>query len=179
MALVLSGDTGPSFVQAAAMPSGSVVQVLQTVKTDTYVTTSSSWGAVTGLSQAITPTSATSKILVTIMVNTGSPAGLNAGGAFRLYRDGVLVTGATGDTAGNRTTGWGQSAAPTSSGWYIKEDTLVYLDSPATTSSVTYQLYARAENVGGTSINYAAGDDSNISDRTRTVSTITVMEIKQ
>jgi hypothetical protein len=111
------------------------------------------------------------------MVNTGSLAGQNAGGAFRLYRDGNLVTGATGNTAGNRTTAWGQSGAPTSSGWYIKENTLVYLDSPATTSSTTYQLYARAENATGTSVNYSVGDDSDISDRARLISTVTLMEI--
>lgn len=152
-------------------------QVLQVVKTDTFITTSTSYGLVTGLAQAITPSSASNKILVVASIQSGSNAGSNAGGAFRLYRDGSAVTGAQGNTAGSRTTAFGQAAAPASSAWFMKNNVLVYLDSPSTTSSTTYQIYARSEVVTGTLVNYAY-DDTDSSDRVRLISTLTVMEFQ-
>jgi hypothetical protein len=56
-------------VPAARLPAGSVLQVVSTVKTDTFTTVSSSYVDVTGLSVSITPTSATSKILVLVQAN--------------------------------------------------------------------------------------------------------------
>jgi len=61
MALILSGDTG---VPASGMPTGSVIQVQSTTKTNTFSTTSTSFTDVTGLSVSITPISTSSKILV-------------------------------------------------------------------------------------------------------------------
>jgi hypothetical protein len=94
-----------------------------------------------------------------------------------LYRDGSAVTGAQGNAAGSRTTAFGQAGAPASSAWLMKNNVLVYLDSPSTTSSTTYQIYARSEAVTGTLVNYAY-DDTDSSDRARLISTLTVMEFQ-
>jgi hypothetical protein len=48
----------------AAIATGKVLQVVQTTKTDTFTTTSTSFTDVTGLSVSITPSSASSKILI-------------------------------------------------------------------------------------------------------------------
>lgn len=160
----------------ANMSSGSLIQVVQVVKNDTYVTTSGTFGLVTGLAASITPLSTSSKILVHAMVNGGANHSVNAGGAFRLYRDGSVVSGSNGNAAGSRTTAWAQSSVGVSNPWSVFTHNLMYLDSPATASSTTYQIYARAEHATGTFVNYAY-DDSDNSDRVRLISTITLMEI--
>jgi hypothetical protein len=53
----------------AQLPTGSVLQVVSTTKTDTFSTSSTSYTDLTGLSVSITPTSATSKVLVFYTVN--------------------------------------------------------------------------------------------------------------
>lgn len=178
--LTLPDVTGTILTNASNsnFPTGSVLQVVQTVKTDTYSTTSSSWVAVTGLSVSITPSSSSNKILVLVQLTSGSDAGTNGGGAFRLYRDGSEVTGSSGAAAGSRTTGFAQSGAPASSNWMVLSKNLTYLDSPASTSALSYQIYARAQNtISGTTVNKAY-DDPDSADRVRLTSTITVMEIK-
>ena len=58
MAISRIGDAG--------LPAGSVLQVVQTVKTDTFATTSTSFVDITGVSVAITPSSTSSKILIQV-----------------------------------------------------------------------------------------------------------------
>jgi hypothetical protein len=65
MALILSGDTG---VPASGMPTGSVIQTVQATY-GTQVSTSSSTYIDTGLTATITPSSATSKIMVIVCQN--------------------------------------------------------------------------------------------------------------
>ena len=69
-----------------------------------------------------------------------------------------------------------QSASGVSSPWKLDTKTLVYLHSPSTSSSTTYQIYARSESATGITVNYAYSDTDN-SDRVRLLSTITLMEI--
>ena len=65
MALILSGDTG---VPASGMPTGSVIQTVSAVTTQTnFSTSSTSDVAVTSSTATITPSSATSKILITLI----------------------------------------------------------------------------------------------------------------
>ena len=52
----------------ARLPTGTVLQVRSTTKTDTFTTTSGSYVDVTGLSVSITPTSATSNVFVLFQV---------------------------------------------------------------------------------------------------------------
>ena len=67
---------------------GSVIQTLHTQKTDTFTSDASTWTDVTGLSQAITMTSASNKVLVQVNLNilngttTGSISGLKRGDTF-------------------------------------------------------------------------------------------------
>ena len=63
----LSVDTiqGQTTASKVKLPAGSVLQVLSTTKTDTFSTTSVGPIDITGLSVAITPKYATSKIFIT------------------------------------------------------------------------------------------------------------------
>ena len=51
----------------SGLPTGTVLQVVSTAKTDTFESTSTSFTDVTGLSVAITPSSSSNKILVFVL----------------------------------------------------------------------------------------------------------------
>ena len=130
---VLTNCTG---VAAGALPAGSVLQVVQTVKTDTFTTSSNSLVDITGVSVSITPISTSSKILVTVSIN-GSSASYNAG--FQLLRGATNIYVGTGGSANN--SAWLYPII-TYAPMYVP---IVYLDSPATTSSVTYKMQMRSD----------------------------------
>jgi hypothetical protein len=162
------------------MPAGSVLQVLQTAKTDTFVSSASATDtAVTGLTVSITPTSASSKILV--FCNLGIAAENAQGGAAKLTRTiGASTTQLSlADAAGSRSRGSfaGSAYRGNSSNYLLMlwHQSLTYLDSPATTSATTYGVQVSSLSTG-TYIN-RTGDDANSGDMYRGVSYITVMEI--
>ena len=68
---VLTADstTATGLKWGTATSSAKFAQIVQTVKTDTFTTTSTSFTDITGLSVNITPTSASSKIYVSFTVN--------------------------------------------------------------------------------------------------------------
>ena len=188
-ALVLTNATGtPAAINLtnatslpkAALPTGSVLQVVQTIKTDTFTTTVSdaTFVDVTGMSVIITPTSASNKILV--MVNVGKISVQAQGRTvnFMLDRNGTLI--GLGDAAGSRlqvTFGY-QTAAVDSTGRGGSTASYTILDSPATTSPVTYKLQMSGHDGDLTVINRSAEDlNSNDAPQSRTSSTIIVMEI--
>jgi hypothetical protein len=173
-----SGITGTRGIPKAAMPAGTVLQVLSTTKTDTFSTTSTSFVDVTGLSVSITPTSSTSKILVFFNVYTS--ANQNAASApVRLLRDSTAID--IGDAASSR---------PRVSGVFYTGDVSVsiqasigvtsntFLDSPATTSATTYKMQMASANGSVTMyVNRTSADRDATTYDPRTASSITVMEI--
>lgn len=173
MALILSGDTGPSFVQSAAMPTGSVIQTVSTTKSDTFSTTSTSFVDITGLSVIITPSSATSKILVMYQIQ-GTADVSNSGVYFRLVRNSTPIN--VGDAAGSRpqVSNFGSSLNV----YAMVVGGGPYLDAPGTTSATTYKI--QMYNSAGTTsyINQSQADRNSSAYDGRVASTITVMEIQ-
>jgi hypothetical protein len=157
MSMIIDGTNGLTFNNATTQASAG--QVLQVVNA-TYGTEASTSGSTyidTGLTASITPKFATSKILVTVHQNGVDKRTGNTYVRIQLYRNGSAivklsdVAAATGDTSINN----------------IGTVSIQYLDSPATTSSVTYKTQF---NSGNGSIAYVQqGSDC--------VSTITLMEI--
>jgi hypothetical protein len=116
--------------------TGSVLQVSNLIKTDQFTTTSASPVDVTGLSTSITPSSASSKILVIAWVVISTSGG-GGDGYVRLMR------GAT--SIGNGDGGFfGQSAGQDYFAGHSKP--ITYLDSPASTSALTYKIQAWGAN---------------------------------
>jgi hypothetical protein len=154
---------------------GTVLQVVSTSKTDTFTTTSTSYIDVTGMSVSITPTSATSKILVFVNLNASVTAS-DIFFAFQLVRGSTAIS--IGDTAGSRTVGSVGSALinGTGSGNYILPMAINFLDSPATTLATTYKIQGLVQTAQTLVLN-RSGTDSNAISGIRTASTITVMEI--
>jgi len=141
MAVTIDGTTGISAVQAGAvttsdLPAGSVLQVVSG-STAVQVSSSTDTFVDTGLTASITPTSATSKILVLVNQNGCQKSSANSSSAMdvRLLRNSSAITDLTGALAGTGT------AAEN-----IVTTGTCFLDSPATTSSITYKTDFRSRN---------------------------------
>lgn len=167
-------------------PSGSVIQVVQAVFNGTYSRSMSSpsnqLSDISGWNALITPTLATSKILVEFAV-TGSfdySSGVNGNGTFgiRFIRNGSAVPGSQG--TGGTTTFQAQSAG-NPVGW----ESLItvvgqYLDSPGSTSAQNYQLQLGTHSYGGQTcyLNRSGRDGGgNEAGNGRYISTLTLTEI--
>jgi hypothetical protein len=168
--------------QINSLLSGSIKQVLSTTKTDTFSASVAAGAntAITGLSVTITPSSATSKILVTYMVN-GS---LNlAGGASG--NNGILTTlkrGATsigvGNAAGSRQQVSATMGGEIGSAALSNLSGMTFLDSPATTSATTYSVnISHTSGAAQTMYVNRTSTDPDSSNYHRSISTITVMEV--
>lgn len=151
--LTVPATTGTVLTNKTA---GTVLQVVQaTYATET--SSSSSTYADTGLTASITPTSSTSKILVLVSQNGVDKRTGNTYIGIKLLRSGSdiaamsVVAAATGDTSINN----------------IGTVSINYLDSPATTSSVTYKT--QFSSLANIAVSYVQKDNA--------VSTITLMEI--
>ena len=144
------------------MPSGAVLQVVQTVKTDSFSTTSNSLVDITGFAATITPLSASSKVLVDVRLG-GYESSTAAVIAFNLLRGSTSI--ATG-TAGQ---GAAVTMAITINADRGESTGMLFLDSPSTTSATTYKLQMSTS--GGTAaLNIRESFYS-------TISTLTLTEI--
>ncbi len=184
------GDSGDTFTvpsgvtltnngTASGFGGGKILQVVQTVKTDTFTTTSNTLVDITGLSLNITPSSTSSKILV--FTNVWASASYYVG-HIGLFRDSTEL--GLADAASNR---------PRSLMDFVGERTSMdthgailclsahYLDSPSSTSALTYKIKTAARYDNSLSpvtyINRSVPDrDTNTYDH-RKISVITAMEI--
>ena len=165
------------------MPSGAsgggIIQVVSVTKTDAESLTSTSTPQlIPGMQATITPQSASNKILVMISLHA-AVAGSYAAQYAVLRRDSTDI--AIGDAASNRNRATISLQSPTMWGdgaYGPGVATVNHLDSPATTSAVTYSLYhVEADNNGnGLYINRALTDSDN-NYYNRVTSSITLMEI--
>jgi hypothetical protein len=161
------GSTGNVLTVAGGVPTwaapaggGKVLQVLQDDLVGAIQSSSSTFTD-TGLTITITPSSASSKILVMSVCNGCTKLTGNTALGIRLVRNSTTISNA-GD--GN---GWDNSTGYNT--W--SSASITYLDSPATTSATTYKIqYSSTSNIASVKIN----DYLNTND---TTSTITVMEI--
>lgn len=144
--------------------------VQSTALTSTFETNSTTYTDVTGLSVAITPSAATSKILVIASLFLWGAAAQTNGFA-RLMRGSTAI--GVGATAGSRT----PVSMFTTDGDGCTTG-ICFLDSPATTSATTYKVQIRTENAAyNCSVNYRQGGDGDGSSTPRGISTITAIEI--
>ena len=157
MPLILSGDTGPSIVSASAMPTGSVIQTVNATY-NVQTGSSSSTYSDTGLTASITPTSSSSRILVLAnQAGMYKTSGVNRIAGVQLVRGSSTALALMEAEYGNSISdGIGGSLS------------ICFLDSPATTSTVTYKTQFRSTQNNGTVYVQI----------TNAVSTITLLEIK-
>ena len=151
---ILTTASSGQVIPRAALPAGSILQVVSATDSTERSTTSTSFGTSSNtLSVAITPNTSTSKILV--MVNTGVFKATGGSGFVTIYRNSTNLGGSGGMAQF-------QQAVYSST-------CITYLDSPATTSSTTYQLYFKSSDSNPAYINSNNGGGL--------VCSITVMEV--
>jgi hypothetical protein len=171
---IVNADINASAAIASSKLSGvgKVLQVVSTVKTADQQTTSTSPVDVTGLSVDITPSSASNKILVLVNLNTISNDNNNIT-FFRILRGAtVLTSNSSGGSADNEDAfASAGGAGMTNNDRKFASASITYLDSPSSTSLLTYKV--TIEVGGGTGSINRWHLDTNLA----SVSTLTVMEI--
>jgi len=156
---------------SVAPGQGKILQVVQTVKTDTFTVSTTNTSApadITGFSATITPTSTSNKILITAQLSVG---GSTSHTNFLIDRDGTDI--AIADAAGSRqrlTTIEGIAG-----GGAGGSATINFLDTPSSTSALTYKI--QANNNGSTTYINRTQVDGDTNSYSRQISTLTLMEI--
>ena len=156
-----------------AVAGGKILQVVSTTKSDAFTTTSTSFTDITGLSASITPSSASSKIMVFVSMDAASTVGY--AGAARLLRGATPIS--VGDAAGSRTpASMSFNNVGGSANNRLAPFALNFLDSPSTTSSTTYKMEGFVQSGGTLYVNRgeSATDSALV---VRLPSTITLMEV--
>jgi hypothetical protein len=159
--------------------TGSILQVIQTIKTDGFstATNSNSGVSITGLSATITPSSTSNTILVAFTAHAFSSAGYSVG--FSLWRNGTLI--GNGIRTSDSTTPLQQRVSAVgyvnaSPGFYAP-CSFTFLDTPNTTSSITYQINIHNDGRSTTVYLNNNNDSSNNTYVLRPASTITLTEV--
>jgi hypothetical protein len=143
----------------AALPTGSVLQVVNATYT-TQTTNNTGSFVSSGLSASITPSSSSNKILIFASGGDVSTTSNSTGVAHALYRG--------TSTQLNQYSNQGPVYIGTGGNFYIGTGpSTSYLDSPSTTSSVTYYVYFKPQSAGATATVQRDG----------TYSSLTLMEI--
>jgi len=147
--------------------AGKILQVVSTTKTDTFSSsvTAGNYVDVTGLSVSITPSSSSNKVLVFFSIGA---CGTSATSDILIR----LVRGSTAIAVGNSATYTSTVAIRTLNTEISSTPAMLFLDSPATTSSTTYKITASATGSTTLVVNRRQSDTT-----FNGVSTITVMEV--
>jgi hypothetical protein len=166
---------GSDWVNRIAASAG-ILQVVSTTKTDTFTANVNRGAntAITGLSATITPSSTSSKILVQSSVSIGRASSIDVSTFLYLFRGATQI--GLGDANQDR-------QRITSAGLVVGTQRLatfpmLFLDSPATTSSTTYSVniaHGRAD-TAAVYVNRNE-DNDNFNYIPQAVSTITLMEV--
>jgi hypothetical protein len=154
-----------------ALTGARIGQVVSTAKTDSFSSSATAYTDITGLSVSITPTLATSKVLV--LVSFQATLSGDISGNYRLVRDSTAIF--IGDTAGSRTRATSYNYVNTLGGYQFGTFSPIFLDSPATTSATTYKVQGFV-NTGTFYVNRGSTDADNVFN-TRSAASITVMEV--
>ena len=156
-----AGDT-TNIVGTAGTGFGKILQVVQTNKQDTTSSSSTSYTDISGMSVSITPSSSSNKVLVFFSASISTN---NLDAQLKLLRDStdIISTGATNNATAFVRTANGDTVVPFNT---------MYLDSPSTTSAITYKLQWIMKVSGTVYLNRRMGDATY-----GAISNITAMEV--
>jgi len=152
--------------------TGSILQVVQSTKTDSFTTTSTDYVTPTGLSVSITPSSTSSKILVHASISFMISG--DSGHAYaRILRDSTSIFNA--DSAGSRNTA--TFVQNNSGGNGDERAAISFVDSPSSISALSYSIRVKSSNGTTVYVNRSPRDNDGSQYDGRSVSSIVVMEI--
>lgn len=159
--------------------TGNILQVAQATFTGTQTISASgfmNWTDITSLSVTITPLASSSKFLLMAQVNLGC---LTVDRIAALRFTGGNAGNFVGDAASSRARVGSFNVTPTGNSYGILVPTMMnYLDSPATTSAITYKVQAAPNfSSGNVAINYNPGSDADAAYIPRSACSLIVMEV--
>ena len=175
---ISAGGLPDGCIQSADLATGvggKILQVKQAVKTDVSSRGGSSgqdaFAAISGLSVDITPSATSSKILVLVNIKQGQTS--NCWARYQLQRDSTAIY--VGDTVSGKTSC--SNFTYINSEYDMSNVQEQFLDSPNTTSQITYQVYwgARGASSRFVYINRSGNDSGDYAPRT--ASSITAIEV--
>jgi hypothetical protein len=162
--LTADSSTATGLKWAAPAGGGKVLQVVSMTKNTNFASTATTFTDVTGYSLSITPSATSSKVLAIFNPN------IYGGGLFdNQYLDAQIVRGSTAVYVAIATRAYGGGTTGGYS-WNHANLSLVYLDSPSTTSSTTYKMQLKASSAQDHGLNVTTGAGTGIS-------SITLLEI--
>ena len=175
-ASITSDDIAAGAVTAAkigSLPAGSILQVVQTEKTDVSSSVTGTTWTDFGISVNITPSSTSNKILILCKLQVSAAVGYDI--KQRLMRDSTPIF--IGDAAGSRPRASSTYMATYASAISSLPVLISYLDSPSTTSQVTYKVQGANYTSGTVWLNRGPNDSDTANYDARTASSIIVMEV--
>ena len=145
--IIAAPDSNPASDRTLKLPSdadgtilttnsatGKTLQVIQTVKTDLFTTTTTNtYGDITGFNVTVTPASSTSKIFIMAQMYQHTSASTHV--LYRLLRGSTEIGSSTVGSGGY--TGIAGGSITTHRGSNVSFN---LLDSPSTTSAITYKV---------------------------------------
>jgi hypothetical protein len=161
--------------------TGSVLQIQSTAKTNqSNINANINVGFASYpviMSVNITPTSSSSKILINYLISGSADNSIHMVSTIRRTVGGVVTHPALGDAA----SGFERASTGTrgigSNTYAVAQQGFQFLDSPSTTSQITYDIVGASESANTWHINSNGENTSSGSWSTRFVSTVTVTEI--
>lgn len=165
---------GDRAIQPNALPVGTILQVVQVIKTDVWGTSSTTPVDVTGMTATITPKAASNKILVLV----DAKITITGHGDLYLLRDGTKICYGNSYGIQSQAAIHLYGSGSYGSSYDLGYGNVMYLDSPGTTSAVVYKLQGAVPH----SASYALGlnycyPNENGAYNARMASTLTLMEI--
>jgi S-formylglutathione hydrolase FrmB len=175
MALTRINNQALTNVTSAGLPSGTVLQVKSVSSTSPFTSTSTSWTTVANLSVSITPKSANSKILIMYAVSGNANTRY---WSLTAFRDSTAINRGGASASRERiSTPTGANEDETNQAYIQRSISDTFLDSPSTTSEITYSVKGRIHYNSGTMYVNRDQNDDNYSYAKRSSSNIIVMEI--
>ena len=172
---VPSGATIVNSGTATGFGGGKILQVVPVVWKTNHSSTDSNgtFDDITDATATITPSSTDSLIWVNVMITTGcetySPF-------LKIQLGGSDIAGALGQAEGVRTVMTAMSVGGTSDNAEMQSTYISYVDSPASTSALTYTIQGSGRAAGTWTVNYPY-DNGNYNYNGHAISTITLLEI--
>ena len=170
--------TGGTIGSSVVFPEHHIIQVLQTVKTDTFSdSVTATFEAVTGLSQAITLSNASNKVLVMVQLSAVNESS-GGGGVASIFRGATNILVA--DTGLSNQLEGGVAFEQYNADADMPPVTMFMqkLDVPGSVGPHTYAVYVAGDATGNTIYVNRSESDSNNTYIQRTTSSITLMEIQ-
>ena len=134
--LKLPGDADGTIATTAT--AGKILQVVSTTKNDTASVTNATYADISGLTATITPSSASNKILISFVLQYGGHN--NSYVAWKAYRGSTLLPVGTGTTSNATNASFGGFQEQSNSQYGVQTAVWQYLDSPNSTSALTYKI---------------------------------------